>query len=179
MAEQSIYDYTPVQAEIIRFYNLYRCSLMNKKYHTRKLKGAKFASSLVETIAALSASSAIASLAIWRTSVGGSLLTLLLSVSAIASVIRSAFRLSENLDRHSRLAYAWNELSLDMERATAAIRRQGLMNEVLRNRIEDLSERFQRIEMSDDIEGTGKLILRIQDEVDRAVPPESLWLPSA
>jgi hypothetical protein len=178
MAETSIYDYTPIQAEVIRFYDLYRCSLMNKKYHAKKLKRAKFVSSLVETTAALSASSAIASLAIWKTWAGGAVFTVLLSVSAVASVIRSAFRLSENLDRHSRLAYAWNELALDMERATGAIRREGAMSELLRNRIDNLSERFQRIEMTDDIEGKSDLILRIQEEVDRAVPPDSLWLPS-
>jgi hypothetical protein len=177
MAAHGVYDYTPTQAEMVRFYGLYRCSLMNRTYHSRKVKRARTWSSLAETIAALAASSAVGSLAIWKTSVGGLFLTGLLLTSAIASVARSAFRLSENLDRYSRLAYAWSEMSLDMERVIAAVRRQGTMTDVLRSQVDYLSQRFQRIEMSDNTEDRDAM-LRIQDEVDISVPPDRLWLPS-
>jgi hypothetical protein len=75
------------------------------------------------------------------------------------------------------LAYAWSEMSLDMERVIAAVRRQGTMTDVLRSQVDYLSQRFQRIEMSDNTEDRDAM-LRIQDEVDISVPPDSLWLPS-
>jgi hypothetical protein len=68
-------------------------------------------------------------------------------------------------------------MSLDMERVIAAVRRQGTMTDVLRSQVDYLSQRFQRIEMSDNTEDRDAM-LRIQDEVDISVPPDSLWLPS-
>jgi hypothetical protein len=68
-------------------------------------------------------------------------------------------------------------MSLDMERVIAAVRRQGTMTDVLRSQVDYLSQRFQRIEMSDNTEDRDAM-LRIQDEVDISVPPDRLWLPS-
>jgi hypothetical protein len=41
----------------------------------------------------------------------------------------------------------------------------------------DLCDRFQRVEMSDDIEYS-EVYKTLQNEVNIAVPAESMWLPS-
>jgi hypothetical protein len=76
----------------------------------------------------------------------------LLVASAVASICRTAFRISETAERHGRLAYAWNELSLDMDRAIANARREGSISPALHDRMEDLFRRFQRTEMISDVE---------------------------
>lgn len=178
MEQVSIYDYTPAQAELVRFYDLYRCALMSKKYHAWKLRRAKFWTSVVETVAACSASSAVGSLAIWKTAAGGAAFTALLVTSAVASIIRSAFRLSESLDRHSRMALAWSELALDMDGAIAAVRRARGLAEPLRLRVDDLCERFRRVEMHDGIDTDEPIVARIQEEVARSTPADRFWLPA-
>jgi hypothetical protein len=173
----SVYDYSPLQAEVVRFYDLYRSTLANKKFHARKLHSVKRWTTWIELLTAITSSAAIASLVIWKTPIGNVVFMALLVISAVGSLARSTLKMSDSIDRHSRLAYAWNELSLDMEKLIAGIRSPGTLTDVLRARMVDLCDRFQRVEMSDDIEYS-EVYKTLQNEVNIAVPAESMWLPS-
>lgn len=175
----SPYEYTPSQAEMVRLYDLYRSALLSKKYHAHRLNRARLFASVTETVAALASSSAIASLAIWRSEVGNLAFAVLLVLAAAASVIRSSFGLSGLLDRHSRMAYAWNELALDMDKLIAAIRRENGLGEIRHQQAIDLADRFQHVEMQEEPGPKRLLLIKLQKEVDESVPSERLWLPAA
>jgi hypothetical protein len=173
-----VYDYTPIQAQMIRFYDLYRSALLNGKYHGRKLKLCRVWASTTDTVAAVTSSSAIASLTIWQTPAGKYLFATLLLASAVSSVIRATFRLSENLDKHSRMIYAWNELAFDMEKLISAIRAKGCINDIREQQMTDLCDRFQHVHMQEEPAPDRALLIKLQDEVDQELPADHLWLPA-
>jgi len=174
----SVYDYTHTQAELIQFYDFYRSAILAQRYNAHKLKWAHRWSSWAETIAAITSSTAIASLAFWRSELGANVFTGLLVLSALASIARSTFGLSAELDLRSRLSSSWLELHLEMEDAIREIRRHGRITEADRTRLDLLSERFRRVNSIDVRKSDDQLLRKLQAEVNRSIPPESLWLPS-
>lgn len=175
----SIYSLTSDQAALEQFYVLYRSALAGRKYHAVKLHKFRTLSSACETLAAITASSSVASLAIWRTEVGGVIFTIFLALSAISSVVRSAFGFSESIDRHSRLAYAWSDLFVDMDLLISRIRSAGRLTDTARERLSDLAARFHRIEIQDEPQPDKELLDRVFEEANQAIPADRLWLPQS
>ena len=102
----------------------------------------------------------------------------LLLLSATASISRSVFGWSQESDLRSRLSSSWLDLYMDMENTVSRIRSRGHVTESDQRVIELLSERFRKLNSLDTEKSDDALMLRLQDEIDRMIPPEELWLPS-
>ena len=173
----SPYEYSSSQATVSRLYDIYRCTVLNKRYHASKLRRARCWTCCADALSAITATTAIGSLAIWKTILGQYVFGILVTASAIVSVGRASFRISESMDQTSRLSFAWNDLSLDIDGLLAAIREDGRLTDIRRQQIHDMFERFRRLETHDEQVGDTKLMTQLQADVDRAIPTERLWLP--
>jgi len=173
----SVYSYTATQAELIQFYDLYRSAVLGHRYNAHKLKWARRCSSWAEIIAAVTSSSAIASLAVWKSELGANAFTALLVASALASIVRSAFGLSQQLDLRSRLSSSWSDLYGDMESAIHEVRRHGRVTDTDRAGLDLLSERFRKLNSSDP-DRDEELLRKLQPGVNESIPRDMLWLPS-
>lgn len=174
----SVYDYSPAQAAMIRLYDLRLNALISRRYHGTKLAHVSRRIAWAEILAALSSSAAVASLATVGWQPGAWLYAALGLLAACASVYRTAFRLTEQADRHARLATAWSEVFLDIDRLLSVIRRGEKLSDIHLAQINDLEVRFERIEMMDDSAPDRKLHEHCQKEAMQALPTDRNWLPS-
>lgn len=173
----SPYEYTPEQADVLRLHELYRRCLLNQKYFSWKLGRYKFWDQIANVVTALSTSSSVAGLTIWKTGHGIAAFTILGSIGALIQVIRPFFKPSENIERCSTLHYGFTELFYQIENLLAEIRRNNGVAEQHRRTADEITERFKNLAMQEGTEDNRRKISELQDEVDQAIPGKSLWLP--
>lgn len=170
--------YTPMQAEVARLHDMYRTCLLSQKYYGRRLNCYKRWNLTMDIITALATSSAFAGLAVWGSPVGANFFSLLLAASVVISVARPLLKLSEGIDRYSKLHYAYTDLFLRIENLVADMRRKaGVEPEHLRAAA-DLSDRYRNLALQDDAGPSQKLLEKLQAEVNEAIPADRLWLPA-
>lgn len=177
--KETIYDYTTDQAALVAFYELHLCALSSRRYHGEKYERIRRLSNGLDTVAALSSSAAVASLAVWQTAQGAWVYGVLVVIAAVASVWKSAWRVAEQLDRHGRLAQSWSEIFLDVDRLLSQIRAVGELTAADRKRMDDLSIRFHRAEIGDDAAPDAGLRDRCENQARESLPVENRWLPSS
>ena len=177
-AAPTIYDYTPAQARLVQLYDYYRTCLMNAKYYARRIEILKWVNLGADILTAIVASSAFVGLAIWKSDVGKNLFSVLLGSSAVISVLRPVLRLSEKIDRCAKLHYGYLELYYRIDLLIAEIRTAQDVNEDHLKKMSELSERFRSLELEGDAYQSPKMLLKYQDEIERVLPADRLWLPS-
>ncbi|MBI4464167.1 MAG: hypothetical protein HY647_05635 [Acidobacteria bacterium] len=169
--------YTPLQAEVYRLHDLYRNCSLSRKYYAHRLKQYKRWNLTFDIVTALATSSAFAGLAIWQTPVGVNVFSILLAASVIISVLRPLLKLSDGVDRYSKLHYAYGELFYQIESLVAEMRRKdGVRDEHLKAAAE-MADRYGHLGLQDDPGPNRKALKKFQDEVNQAIPPDRLWLP--
>lgn len=174
----TIYDYTPIQARVIALHDSYRTSLMNARYYARRLHVLKQCSLAADIVTALAASAAFAGLTIWKTDTGTWGFTAVLGLSAIISAIRSVLRLPEKIERYSKLHYGYMELYYRIESLISEMRTSPRIDEEHLKKSTELSDRFRTMALEGDAYQDQKTLLKEQDEIERIIPAEHLWLPS-
>ena len=172
-------NYSPEQAEVLRLNDLYRTFLLNQKYYAHKLNSYKFWNRVMDIVVALATSSAFAGLAIWKSALGANFFSVLLAVSVIVSVLRPVLKLSEGIDRYSKLHYGYSQLLFQIESVLTDIRRQGGPKDGHVRTIADIDDRYRNLALEDDAGPNLELLKRFQAEVNEAHPPERVWLPSS
>ena len=173
-----VYQYTSEQANLVHFYEFYRSALLGHRYNAYKLAAARTKLQWTDLVASITSSSAIVSLAFWSSTPGKAIFTLMLVVSAVASIARSVFGWPAEADLRSRLCSSWLDLYMDMESVLAEIRANGHAGESGRAKMDLLQERFRRLNTLDPTKSDEPLVRRLQDEVELSIPSDSLWLPS-
>ncbi len=133
----------------------------------------------MDVTTALATSSAFAGLAILKTTIGVNLFSFLLGAAVIVSVLHPVLKVSEGIDRYSRLHYAWGELHYAIESLLADMRRQNSVTESNARSIADISERYRNLSLEDDPGPNRTLQQKFEEEVKQAIPENQLWLPAA
>jgi hypothetical protein len=169
--------YTAEQAEVLRLHELYRRCLLDQKYWAHMLARYKFWDRLTGIVTAVSSSSAVGGMAVFRTGWGDKAFTTLGAVSALVLVIRPFFKLSESVERYSKLHYGFTALFYQIENLVADIRRNNGMDQGHRTEADKIVERFNNLMLLEDASVSQKMVAGFQDEVDTAIPGDSLWLP--
>ena len=177
-ASATIYDYTPLQARIVELYDCYRTSLMNAKYYARRLDRWKLASTISDGVVAISASGSFGSMAFWKQGVGANTFTVLLSIATLLSVLRPVLRIPDKIDHLSKLHYGYLELYYRIEALISEMRTAGRVSPEQLSKADALRERFRSLELEGDAYQSPKILLKYQDEIEKTLPTERLWLPS-
>jgi hypothetical protein len=170
--------YTPEQAEVLRLHKLYRDCLLSQKYYAERLSTRKFWAFAMDLTMAIATSTALAGMAVMKTTIGANLFSLILSLSVIVSVIRPLLKLSESIDRYSKLHYAYAELALQIDSLVADMRRKNNFREEHSKMAADIWERYRNLTLQDDAAPNRKTLKKFQAEVNEAHPSTTLWLPN-
>jgi hypothetical protein len=173
----TVYDYTSDQSEMLRVYELRTAALVGRDFHMEKLSRVRTYLYWLDAISTVSASGAFVSLAFWSTVLGSEALRGLIFIVALATIIRSSFRLADLADQHSRLAYSWKEIFMDLDQVAHAAKRAGKITERVRAEIEFLTLRFQRVEAMDDVLADKKKLAALQEKAEGQLRPQLQWLP--
>lgn len=152
--------------------------MLGHRYNGHKLSSVRKKINWTELVATLTSSAVFVTLPFWTVQPWKAVFLALLLLSATASISRSVFGWSQESDLRSRLSSSWLDLYMDMENTVSRIRSRGHVTESDQRVIELLSERFRKLNSLDTEKSDDALMLRLQDEIDRMIPPEELWLPS-
>jgi hypothetical protein len=172
----TVYDYTSQQAEVIRLQDRYRRCLMDQKYYARRLSLYQrwdvttnlFAGiAMLIALATLHASELIANLSYY-----------LGFVAAIVFIGKPVFRIAEQIERYTVLHSNFSEAFCRIEALLADVRRCGKMTDEHRLRADELIARCDSLAAREDTAVNQKVLARIKEEVNRAIPAETLWLPA-
>ena len=148
-----------------------------QKYYACRLKQFKSVNLGMDIVLALSTSSAFAGLGIMKTPIGVNFFSILLCLSAVVSVLRPILKLSDGIDRYSKLHYAYAQLFLMIEDLQTQIRRTGGVRPEHLKASSDVFERYRNLVLQDDPGPSKRLLKKCQAEVNAQIPSESLWLP--
>ena len=174
----AIYEYTPLQSRVVQLYDYYRTSLLNAKYYARKLELWKYVSIWSDGLIAVSASASFAGFAIWKSDLGKNVFTVFLAVTAVLSALRPIMRIPDKIDRISKLHYGYLELYYRIEALLSEMRSSERVTPEQLAKANDLSDRFRAMELEGDAYQNPKILLKYQDEIERIIPADRLWLPS-
>ena len=174
----SPYRYTPTQARVLTLYDDYRTALMNAKYYGRKIEVLTRITLVFDIGTALAASGAFAGLTFWNDGIGKNAFSVLLGCTAAISALRPFLRLPDKISRYSKLYYGYMEVFYRIQGLTADMRAAGRVDAEHLRKATDAAERFRALELEGDAYQDSSKLLRYQDEVNLAIPVESLWLPS-
>jgi hypothetical protein len=174
----TVYEYTPLQSRVVQLYDYYRTSLLNAKYYARRLEFWKRISIWSDCLIAVSASASFAGLAIWKSDLGKNSFTVILAIAAVLSALRPITRIPDKIDRVSKLHYGYLELYYRIEGLVSEMRSLGHVTPEQLSKAADLSDRFRAMELEGDAYQNPKILLKYQDEIERILPADRLWLPS-
>ena len=117
-------------------------------------------------------------LAVWGSDEGTWVLGSLVAASAIISAIRPVLRIADKMDRYSKLHYGYTELFYRIESLVSEMRVAERIDEDKLAKASELSDRFRALELEGDAYQNQKKLLKDQEEIERTIPADQLWLPS-
>jgi len=175
-APATVYDFTPQQAEVVRLAHRYRRCLMDQKYYASRLSLYQRWDTATNLFAGIAMLLSLAT----RNSTGwvsnGSY-----AIGVIAALIfigKPIFKVSEQIERYTILHCGFGEVFSRIEALMADIRRSDKVTDTHRERAEELFNRCQSLALHEDAAVNQKKLAQIKEEVDKAIPPDTLWLPS-
>ncbi len=172
-----VYSYTPNQHLVVGLHDQYRTALMNSKYYASGLETFKGLELWGDVVSALAGSYGFLSLAIWQHPLGRNVSSCLLAFAVIITALRPVIRLPERIDRYSKLAYGYLELYYRIGGLVSGIRSIGHVTDEDRHKAVELADRLRALELEGDAYQNTKKLLKTQDEIERTLPADRLWLP--
>lgn len=167
-----------LRRQLIELYDCYRTSILNRKYYGHRLARTRLLNRTIEIILAISAASAVGAWALWQTSIGTIIWETLFSCATIIAVINPFLKLNDEIERyvklyagHSTNIYLLKKIVSDIARTRRLTTEQAITYSNILDSICNLAP-------YDDPKPKSNLISRYFDEVNKEVPPESLWMPA-
>jgi hypothetical protein len=175
----SAYEYSARQAEVLRLNVLYRQCMLDQKYYARLLARYKRWDRLTNITTALVTSTAVGGLTLLKSGWGAIAFSVVGSISALILVVKPFFKPAENIERYSKLHYGFTDMFYQVESLLADIRTADGMTAEHRDQAKILFEAHKSLALQEDAAINQKRVSEIENEVDRAIPGITLWLPSA
>jgi len=158
-------------------YNLYRTVRLNCKYYGHRLELYKKINLALECTLAITTSSTIGAWAMWKTGPGVYVWAIIAGVSAILAVMKPILHLPKEIERYSKLWAGYNSLNYDLQHIVSQISVVHTFTEEMEKLLLDAHKRTRELVPSDDPKPTRKLALKYHHEVNKEIPPETLWMP--
>lgn len=177
--EGNVYSYTADQAQVIRLYDTYRNCLLKVKYYGHRLQTYKRLNVVMDIATALAASSAFTGQALMKTGWGINTVSALLLTSAVITVVRPILKIGDGINLYSKLYSAFGELFYRIESLNDDIRDEEALTQLHKRKGKDIVERYRALELQTESVESARAMARYQEEVDKAIPADRLWLPPA
>jgi hypothetical protein len=169
-------SYTPAQAEVLRLQDRYRRCFLDQKYYAYRLSLYQRWDTGIDLFAGVTM---ILSL-VTRPSSHVYLSYICYSAGVIAALLfiaKPIFRVSEQIEKYTMLHYGYAEIFNRIETLVGDIRRSGKMTDEHRSRADEMFDRCCTLALREDASVNQKKLAKFKQEVEMAIPPETLWLP--
>ena len=167
-----------LETSLMRFYDFYRTSLLNTKYFGYRLRRANNLYMISEFLIIFgSAASGVSGWAIWTYGITKQAWLVIAAISALMSATKPILQLNKKIERYSRLFTGHNSNFLSMEDLVKRVAIcQGISPELERE-YKQLYHRYIQLSNEDDPNPPKGLVESLMVEVEKQIPPESLWWP--
>ena len=165
------------RAELQTLYDLYRTADLNVRYYGLKANRLMSRYRWLQALSALSSAAAVAG-AVQNVPVfGKSIWVAFATVAAVTTAVASVYDLPNRISRLEHLHVAYVELFHQLELLLHEIRRNVYMTDENLGMSRVLQQLYTRMGPKDETAPDRKLLSILQSEVNRALPPERMWMP--
>jgi hypothetical protein len=172
----SSYDYTQQQAEVVRLHDRLRRCMLDQRYYAYKLTLYQRWDTGINLFAGIAM---LASLATRATSGWASNAAYALGATAALLFIgKPIFKVSEQIERYTVMCCGFSECFHRIEMLIADIRNAGEVTPDHRLRSAEIFDRCGALAIREDTSVNRRKLIELKEEVEQAIPAESLWLPS-
>jgi len=169
---------SPNEQWLPHIYDCYRNTLLSQKYAAARLTRVRRRSRAIEIVLALAAPGAVGGWAIWHTPAGGRVWELVAAAVVVLTVVKPFMNWQSEVERRTGIFMDFNSLYFDLKHLVIQISaEQGVSPEVEKKFLESLA-RYGKIAGNEDPVRSERLLRRCRTEVEREIPPETLWIPS-
>lgn len=164
--------------ELKEFYDDFRNSCMAKKYYGNRLSLYKRISLTAEIILAVGASTSFATLKLLADQpLAGDILPFVSGAAALLAIAKPLIGWDKDIERYSKLTSGYIEITEQMKRIVARIRREQAVSTETRQRIGNLQSVIDRLVTLDDPSPRRQHLIKLQEEVVQEFPATTFWWP--
>lgn len=161
-------------------YDLYRTSLMNKKFYAHHLLVLSRWNLIFEIAIALGASgSGVAGYAFFDTPNGKFIWAPIALAAAVLATLKPIFGLSGKIQKYTELWSGYNANFISLKRLVSEIRDRKYYAPEHRERFNVAYDRHEKLSSMDVVFPSRKLLTELQKEVIDELPTNSFWWPSS
>jgi hypothetical protein len=170
------------RSSLVRFdhiYDLYRNCILNELYYGDRLNLFTRSGLWLEVIVVVgSGTSGVAGWIIWTKYPALAALWAVVSAAAtLLAALKPALRTDAKIKRYSSLFSAYRQLAVGMKAVVDEIAEAGGISREIERDISRVRTRYRALVAEDDPRPSPKLVGQLQTEVNRRVPPSSLFYP--
>jgi hypothetical protein len=163
-----------------RVYDLYRDCILNELYYGYRLQLFSRIGFWLEVVIVVgSGASGVSGWIIWTTYQELAVLwAIIAAASTLLAALKPILQTDAKIKRYSALFSAYRQLALSMKNVADEIREVGEIRRDADREIERVRTRYRSLSVNDDPRPSQRLVEGMQLEVNRRVPPSSLFYPS-
>ena len=159
-------------------YQDYRTALLNRKYYGHKLEFLQRVNLGLEVLLAISTSSAIGGWAIWKNDLGSNIWAIFTAFAAILAILKSILNIGKRIEKYSKLFTGHSDVYYDLQEVVRQIESQCTFTPNMDRSYQKALERRRQLAGDDDPKPNDRLRWRYYHEVNKEIPPRTLWVPS-
>lgn len=130
---------------------------------------------VLELLIAVGTGSSVAAWAIWRTSAGSQVWSVLLGVVAVFNILKPMLVLGDRIKRTENRATRWNEVAIQLHRLALDIRSDGDVSDHTEKSIAAAFTRFDELSQQDSPASANWYFKRVRDQIKAKYPPRFYW----
>lgn len=166
-------------AQLDGIYDLYRNCLLNQLYYSRRLTVFGHISLWLELVIVIgSGASGVSGWVIWTSY--PHLKPIWAAIAAFATLLaatKPVLNIDARVKRYSTLFSAYRQLVINMAEIVEGIREARRVTSEIKRDVYQVRTRYRILAADDDPKPSAKLVAKLQSEVNRRVPPDSLFYP--
>ena len=166
-----------LRARLSDIYRDYRNTVMSRKYYECRRQSVYRFNFGYEVSIAIATSGTVGGWALWSTAAGHAFWVTAGGVVAVGTIIKPILRLADELDRLTTLSTKYAALQIDFEQLIFDIKTEGTITKPIRKAYADICQKMKDLDGKGDSPPKRKLLKTCQEDVNREIPPRSLWSP--
>lgn len=160
-------------------YDEWRTARFNVRYREKELDGLQRTNFIMQIIVAVAASSGVAGLWLFQTTIGDIIWKCIVTIAAIVSIILSTAKYPEKIKQLSEILAKWRLMDSQLKLLSIEIETRGAYTDDLQQRFYNLIKTEQTIEENEPAESPdNKLSDECYDRVDKELPADNFYIPS-
>ena len=175
----AVVDLQLLRRRLVLLYNDYRDAVLSLKYYSARLVRFRRICFATDIAIAIGTSSSIGAWKFWSWTWGEDIWAMLGGLTAVIAVAKPIFQPARRVEQYQALTSSFQALTFDLEKLARTVKLQHNLSQTDIEKWESAQERLKDLAPKEesDAEQDKKLKLSLYQEVNKEIPPSSLWIP--